>query len=85
MAALGGADGLVFGGGIGENAPLIRARICEGLAWCGVELDGGRNATVVGKEGVVSSDTSKVMVYVVAVDESLLIARHIVECMASTE
>jgi acetate kinase len=83
MAALGGAQGLVFGGGIGENAPLIRARICEELAWCGVELDGGRNAAVVGEEGVVSSDASGVLVYVVPVDESLLIARHIVECMAS--
>lgn len=79
MAALGGADGVVFGGGIGENAPLIRARICEGLAWCGIELDAARNAAVVGKAGPISSDRSKVLVYVVPVDESLLIARRIVE------
>lgn len=82
MAALGGCDCLVFGGGIGENAPLIRARICEPLAWCGLELDAARNADVVGKAGVISSDASRVVVYVVPVDESLLIGRHIVECLA---
>ncbi|MDQ5826197.1 MAG: acetate kinase [Chloroflexota bacterium] len=79
MAALGGADGLVFGGGIGENAPLIRDRICEDLAWCGLELDAARNAAVVGNAGVISSEASRVLVYVVPVDESLLIARHVVE------
>jgi acetate kinase len=79
MAALGGADGVVFGGGIGENAPLIRDRICGDLAWCGLELDAVRNAAVVGKAGVISREASKVMVYVVQVDESLLIARHVVE------
>ncbi len=81
MAALGGADGVVFGGGIGENASVIRARICGDMAWCGLELDAGRNATVVGRAGVISSDTSKVLVYVVPVDESVLIAQHIVERM----
>ena len=79
MAALGGADGLVFGGGIGENAPLIRARICEPLAWSGLELDAALNAAVVAKAGVISSAASKVQVYVVPVDEALLIAQHIVE------
>ncbi|MDQ3704181.1 MAG: acetate kinase [Chloroflexota bacterium] len=78
MAALGGTDGVVFGGGIGENAPLLRDRICADLAWCGLELDAARNAAVVGKAGVISSDASRVMVYVVPVDESLLIARHVV-------
>ena len=39
-AALGGLDTLVFAGGIGENAPIVRARICEGLGFLGVELDG---------------------------------------------
>lgn len=82
MAALGGADGVVFGGGIGENASLVRARICEGLEWCGIELDAERNADVVGgKAGQISTDGSRVTVYVVPVDESLLIARHIVAAM----
>ncbi|MEA2574526.1 MAG: acetate kinase [Chloroflexia bacterium] len=79
MAALEGANGLVLGGGIGENSALIRSRICEGLAWSGLELDAARNAAVVGKAGVISGETSKVLVYVVPVDESLLIAQHIVE------
>jgi acetate kinase len=82
MAALGGADGLVFGGGIGENAPFIRARTCEGLAWCGIELDAARNSAVVGRAGQVSSDASRVLVYVVPVEESLLIAKHVVERLA---
>jgi acetate kinase len=82
MAALGGADGLVFGGGIGENAPLIRARICEPLAWCGLQLDAARNGDIVGKAGVISGDRSRVAVYVVPVDESLLIGQHIVERLA---
>ena len=43
-AALGGLDTLVFAGGIGENAPVVRARICEGLSFLGVELDEARNA-----------------------------------------
>ncbi|HEX8600837.1 MAG TPA: acetate kinase [Chloroflexia bacterium] len=81
MAVLGGADGVVFGGGIGENAPLIRDRICGDLAWCGLELDAARNAAVVGEAGVISSEASRVLVYVVPVDESLLIARHVVERM----
>jgi acetate kinase len=83
MAALGGADGLVFGGGIGENAPLIRARICEPLTWSGLQLDPALNAAITGKAGVISSPTSKVLAYVVPVDEALLIAQHIVERLAS--
>lgn len=44
LAVLGGADAVLFGGGIGEHAPLIRARICAGMEWCGLRLDGGANA-----------------------------------------
>ena len=85
MAALGGADGIVFGGGIGENASVVRARICEGLEWCGIELDAARNAAVVGgKAGQISADGSKVLVYVAPVDESLLIAGHIVAAMRTS-
>ena len=43
-AALGGLDALVFSGGIGEHAPVVRARICDGLAFLGIELDRARNA-----------------------------------------
>src|SRR5512143_3489557 len=55
-AALGGLDTLVFAGGIGENAPAIRARICDGLGFLGIELDEKRNAA---NEGAISTETSR--------------------------
>ena len=73
-AALGGLDTLVFAGGIGENAPLVRARICNGLAFLGVELDTSRNAA---SAGVISTDTSRVTVRVIRTDEELVIARSV--------
>jgi acetate kinase len=79
LAALGGADALIFTGGIGENSPEIRARVCEGLAWMGVELDPARNAeTVARREGLISREGSRLGVYVIPTDEELLIARDTV-------
>ena len=75
LAALGGADAVVFGGGIGENAPLIRERICAGMDWCGLVLDEERNARAVGAETRISADDSKVHAYVVPVDEETTIAK----------
>lgn len=75
LAALGGADAVVFGGGIGEHAASVRERICGGMGWCGLELDGARNAAAVGREAQISSDRSRVGAYVIRVDEELLIAR----------
>ena len=76
MAAMGGADAVVFAGGIGENAASIRARICEGLEWLGVTLDPARNdATVLGREGLVSVDGARTAAWVIPTDEELLIAR----------
>jgi acetate kinase len=71
-AALGGVDTLVFAGGIGENASAIRARICERLAFLGLELDDGKNAT---GEPVISSDASRVAVRVMRTNEEIMIAR----------
>jgi acetate kinase len=76
LAALGGAQAVVFGGGIGENAPAIRTRICEGLEWCGLRLDPGRNDATVGAEGRITANNASIAAYVVAVDESILIAEH---------
>ena len=57
LARMGGADALLFTGGIGENAAAVRARILETMEWCGVKLDGARNeATVHGKEGEIGAD-----------------------------
>jgi acetate kinase len=81
LAALGGADAVVFGGGIGENAPLVRARVCAGMDWCGLTLDEARNARTVGSEGRISTDDSRVRAYVIPVDEAAIIARDTALCL----
>lgn len=73
MAALGGADAVVFGGGIGENSPEVRERICRRMDWCGLTLDPRRNMAV--DEGCISSAGASVGAYVVKVNEELIIAR----------
>jgi acetate kinase len=73
-AALGGLDTLVFAGGIGENAPIVRARICEGLGFLGLELNEARNAETA---AVISTDGSRVTVRVIRTDEELMIARSV--------
>ena len=73
-AALGGLHTLVFAGGIGENAPLVRARICEGLDFLGIVLSDSRNAETA---GVISTDASRVTVRVIRTDEDLMIARSV--------
>ena len=71
-AALAGLDTLVFTGGIGENAPVVRARICDGLSFLGIELDEPRNSH---NEGVISATPSRVNVRVIRADEERMIAR----------
>lgn|ERR1043166_178077 len=73
-AALGGLDALVFAGGIGENAPEIRARICEGLEFLGVHLDEQRNQT---NAPVISTDSSQATVRVIRTDEEVMIAKAV--------
>jgi acetate kinase len=67
-------DTLVFAGGIGENAPLVRARICERLDFLGVEINKARNME---GAGVISTDASRVTVRVIRTDEELMIARSV--------
>jgi len=83
-AALGGLDTLVFAGGIGENAPIVRARICEGLGFLGIELNETRNTET---SGVISTGASRVMVRVIRTDEELMIARSVLRScpVATTE
>jgi acetate kinase len=73
-AALGGLDTLVFAGGIGENAPTIRGRICEGLRFLGVELEEKQNAA---NDGVISTASSRVTVRVIRTDEERMIAKTV--------
>ncbi len=73
-AALGGIDTLVFAGGIGENAPEIRCRICEGLEFLGIELDDDRNLAVA---PVISTRQSRVTIRIIPTDEELMIAQTV--------
>ncbi len=81
LAALGSAQAVVFGGGIGENDPLIRQRICEGLDWFGLALDPARNASALGIEGRISRDDARVQAWVVPVDEAALMAEAAAGCL----
>jgi acetate kinase len=78
LAAMGGADAIVFTGGIGENSPDVRARICGGMDWTGLRLDAAKNQETVGREGQISADGSKLLAYAIPTDEELLIARDTV-------
>lgn len=73
-AVLGGIDTLVFAGGVGENAAPVRARICEGLGFLGIELDDARNAA---HADVVSAASSRATVRVIRTDEEWMIARSV--------
>jgi acetate kinase len=76
FAELGGADAVVFSGGIGENAHVVRERICTGLEALGLELDPVANRhTVAGAEGPISTPSSRIKVFVIPTNEELLIAR----------
>ena len=78
LASMGGADAVVFTGGIGENSPDVRARICAGMEWAGLRLDANKNQETVGREGTISSEDSKLLAYAIPTDEELLIARDTV-------
>jgi len=72
-AALGGLDAVVFTGGIGENAPEIRSRVCRDAAWLGVEIDEAANAA---GRGCISTGSSRVSAWVIPTNEEKMIARH---------
>ncbi len=78
LAAMGGADAIVFTGGIGENSADVRARICSEMEWAGLILDAKKNEETIGREGKISADSSKLLVYAIPTDEELLIARDTV-------
>jgi acetate kinase len=78
LASMGGADAVVFTGGIGENSPDVRARICAGMEWVGLHLNAAKNQKTVGSEGKISAADSKLLAYAIPTDEELLIARDTV-------
>jgi acetate kinase len=83
LAALGGAQAVAFGGGIGENSATIRRRICEGIDWCGLRLDDQRNEATMGAEAAIHADDSAIHAYVIPVDEAAMIARDVEACLST--
>jgi acetate kinase len=81
LACMGGADGVVFTGGIGENSAAVRARICDGLEWLGLKLDKAKNEQAIGKEEQINTADSRLHAFVIPTDEELLIARDTVRCI----
>jgi acetate kinase len=78
LAAMGGADAVVFTGGIGENSPDVRARICANMEWAGLRIDVEKNQQMLGREGQITTTDSKLHAYAIPTDEELLIARDTV-------
>lgn len=74
LAVLGGADAVLFGGGIGEHAPRVRAQILQGLEWAGIALDAARNEEALGLEMRIATADSRTDVRVINVDEGSILA-----------
>jgi len=85
LAVLGGADAVIFGGGIGEHSPEIRERICAGLAWAGLHIDPARNDQPSTEPMRITSDSASIEAWVVPVDEAVVIARDVVDCLGAIE
>ncbi|SFU42585.1 acetate/propionate family kinase [Nitrosospira multiformis] len=75
LAVLGGTNAVVFGGGVGENVPVVREKILAGMEWCGIHLDAKKNSDASGMS-CISSETSKVEVWVVPVNEAAILAQE---------
>ena len=86
LAAMNGADAVVFTGGIGENSPEVRAEICEGLSWLGLKLDPNRNKTHTGgSESIITTDDSRLAAFIIPTNEELLIARDTIRLINQNE
>jgi len=79
LAALGGVEAIIFGGGIGENTAFVRERICESLAWCGAMLDPERNRHADDREAPITTAESRVSIWVIPTQEGLMMARDVAE------
>ena len=85
LAVLGGVDAILFGGGVGENAATIRESILTGLEWAGIKLDTSENKLTKEGERCISSSESKVEIWVIPVDESLVLAESAVKVLGNTD
>jgi len=83
LARMGGADAVLFTGGIGENAAPVRARILDDMEWCGITVDPAANeATIDGREGAIGAKGARMGVWVIPTNEELIIARDTVRCVS---
>lgn len=83
LAVLGGADAILFGGGVGENAVAVRAAILDGMDWAGIRLDTAANAALSGPEGRISKTDSRIEAWVIPVDESRILAQEALAAMTT--
>lgn len=83
LAVLGGCDGIVFGGGVGEHVPAVRAQILAGMQWAGIELDAQANEAARGELARIDAPTSRIAVHVVPVDEDQMLIRAARTVLAS--
>ena len=81
VAVLGSVDAIVFTGGIGENAPVIRERVCEGLEHLGIAVDGRKNEAALGNVAEIQKDGAPVKVLVVRTDEEREIAQQTIKAI----
>ena len=77
-ATIGGLDSLIFAGGIGEQSPIIRSRVCQGLDYLGIEIDETKNQ---GNSQLISSNNSRVGVHVIPTDEAQIICQQVLHCI----
>lgn len=85
LAALGGADAILFGGGVGENAPLVRSKIMTGLVWAGIALNTAANCAAVGSETRISNRLSETEIWIIPVDEAQILAQHALAVLSTPE
>ncbi|MDP1635197.1 MAG: acetate/propionate family kinase [Gallionellaceae bacterium] len=83
LAVLGGADAILFGGGVGENAAAVRAAILDGLDWAGIRIDSAANTATSGHEGRISQADSRTEAWVIPVDESRILAQEALNALTS--
>ena len=81
LAALGGAQAIIFGGGIGEDTPFVRERVLEDLEWLGLRFDAESNQQTINREGRITTADSSMSAYVIPVEEGLMMAHQTVECL----
>jgi acetate kinase len=76
LAVVGEAEAVIFSGGIGENSPVVREKICQNMEWCSLKLDSAANSKTTGKDARISAADSRLNAFVVHTDEELIIARE---------